>query len=81
VLDQWVILHDQPIILNRRQAGAAIEGALRHEQIDLHRVAVDTHGHTHFGMTLAKLVGFDLAPRLAGNSLLLSIRTHSGGLV
>jgi TnpA family transposase len=66
VLDQWVILHDQPIILNRRQAGAAIEGALRHEQIDLHRVAVDTHGHTHFGMTLAKLVGFDLAPRLAG---------------
>jgi TnpA family transposase len=66
VLDQWAILHDQPIILNRRQAGAAIEGALRHEQIDLHRVAVDTHGHTHFGMALAKLVGFDLAPRLAG---------------
>lgn len=23
-------------------------------------------GHTHFGMALANLVGFDLAPRLAG---------------
>ena len=29
VLDQWGILYDQPIVLNRRQAGAAIEGALR----------------------------------------------------
>ena len=66
VLDQWVILHDQAVVLNRRQAGAAIEGALRHEAVDLHRVAVDTHGHTHFGMALANLVGFDLAPRLAG---------------
>jgi TnpA family transposase len=66
VLDQWVILHDQAVVLNRRQAGAAIEGALRHESVDLHRVAVDTHGHTHFGMALANLVGFDLAPRLAG---------------
>jgi TnpA family transposase len=65
VLDQWAILHDQPIILNRRQAGAAIEGALRHEQIELERVAVDTHGFTHFAMALAKLVGFDLCPRLA----------------
>ena len=66
VLDQWVILHDQAVVLNRRQAGAAIEGALRHEAVDLHRVAVDTHGHTHFGMALANLVGFDLSPRLAG---------------
>ena len=30
------------------------------------RVAVDTHGFTHFAMALAKLVGFDLCPRLAG---------------
>lgn len=65
MLDQWAILHDQAVVLNRRQAGAAIEGALRHEAVDLHRLAVDTHGHTHFGMALAKLVGFDLAPRLA----------------
>ena len=66
VLDQWGILYDQPIVLNRRQAGAAIEGALRQRQVNqLERVAVDTHGFTHFAMTLAKLVGFDLCPRLA----------------
>ena len=66
VLDQWGILYDQPIILNRRQAGAAIEGALRQRQVNqLERVAVDTHGFTHFAMALAKLVGFDLCPRLA----------------
>src|SRR3546814_18973824 len=46
----------------------AIEGALRHEQVELTRLAVDTHGHTHFAMALAKLVGFDLCPRLAGLS-------------
>ncbi len=28
-------------------------------------MAVDTHGFTHFAMALAKLVGFDLCPRLA----------------
>ena len=49
VLDQWGILYYQPIVLNRRQAGAAIEGALRQRQVDqLERVAVDTHGFTHF---------------------------------
>ena len=57
-----------PVILNRRQAGPAIEGALRHEQVELTRLAVDTHGHTHFAMALARLVGFDLCPRLAGLS-------------
>jgi hypothetical protein len=52
--------------LNRRQAGPAIEGALRQQHVDrLERVAVDTHGFTHFAMALAKLVGFDLCPRLA----------------
>ncbi len=66
VLDQWGILYDQPIVLNRRQAGAAIEGALRQRQVgQLERVAVDTHGFTHFAMTLAKVAGFDLCPRLA----------------
>ena len=66
VLDQWGILYDQPIVLNRRQAGPAIEGALRQRQVDqLERVAVDTHGFTHFAMALAKIVGFDLCPRLA----------------
>jgi hypothetical protein len=33
VLDQWGILYDQPIVLNRRQAGAAIEGALRQQHV------------------------------------------------
>jgi TnpA family transposase len=67
VLDQWGILYDQPIVLNRRQAGAAIEGSLRQRQVArIERVAVDTHGFTHFGMALAKVVGFDLCPHLAG---------------
>src|SRR5271168_1296566 len=34
VLDQWGILYDQPIVLNRRQAGPAIEGALRQQHVD-----------------------------------------------
>jgi hypothetical protein len=42
VLDQWEIIYDQPIVLNHRQAGAAIEGALRQDLVDLERVAVDT---------------------------------------
>ena len=82
VLDQWGILYDQPIVLNRRQAGAAIEGALRQRQVDqLKRVAVDTHGFTHFAMTLAKVVQFDLCPRLAGLKSDGSIcrRAHSSG--
>ena len=66
VLDQWGIVYDQPILRNRRQAGAAIEGALRQRHVlELERVAVDTHGHAHFAMALAKLTGFDLCPRLA----------------
>lgn len=65
VMDQWGIIYNQPIILNRRQAGAAIEGALRQRIIDIDRVAVDTHGFTHFGMAFAKTLGFDLCPRLA----------------
>ena len=66
ILDQWSIFYDQPIVLNRRQAGAAIEGALRQTTVEkLERVAVDTHGFTHFAMTLSKFVGFDLCPHLA----------------
>jgi hypothetical protein len=30
VLDQHGIVYNQPIVLNERQAGAAIEGAIRH---------------------------------------------------
>jgi TnpA family transposase len=65
VLNQWGIVYDQPIVLNKCQAGAAIEGALRQRSGPLERVAVDTHGFTHAAMGLAKLVGLDLCPRLA----------------
>ena len=65
VLDQWGIAYDQPIILNRRQAGAAIEGVLMQRLMPISRLAVDTHGYTDVAMGLARLLGFDLCPRLA----------------
>ncbi len=71
--DQWTLIHDQPLVLNQRQAGAALEGALRHDGGSLEKVAVDTHGVTHFAMGLGKLLGFDICPRLdvwrIGNSM------------
>jgi Tn3 transposase DDE domain len=68
ILDQWPIIYDQAIVLNQRQAGAAIEGVLQQQIAALQRLAVDTHGFTHFAMGLAKVLGFDLYPRLAGFS-------------
>jgi TnpA family transposase len=65
VLDRGGIAYDHPIVLNKRQAGAAIEGALRQRMTSLRRVAVDTHGFTHVAMCIAKLIGLDLCPRLA----------------
>jgi TnpA family transposase len=65
VLDKWGIVYDQPIVLNKRQAGAAIEGAIRQSLFNVDRVAVDTHGYTDFAMAISKLLGFDLCPRLA----------------
>lgn len=68
VLDQHGIIYDQPIVLNERQAGPAIEGVVRYndsnERVRLSLLAVDTHGYTNPGMTIAKLPGFDLCPRL-----------------
>jgi TnpA family transposase len=64
VLDQWGIVYDQPLLLATRQAGAAIEGAVRQSITRLERLAVDTHGYTDFGMTIAKLLNLDLCPRL-----------------
>jgi TnpA family transposase len=37
---------------------------VRQEEFDIAQLAVDTHGHTDFAMALAKLLGFDLCPRL-----------------
>ena len=64
VLNQWGIVYDQPLLLSTRQAGAAIEGAARQSLTRLERLAVDTHGYTDFAMAVAKLMGFDLCPRL-----------------
>jgi len=64
VRDRWGIFHAQPIVLNERQAGAAIEGVVRQERIETSQLAVDTHGYTDFAMGLSRLLGFDLCPRL-----------------
>lgn len=37
---------------------------LRQERIETTQLAVDTHGYTDFAMALARLLGFDLCPRL-----------------
>ncbi len=66
VRDRWGIFYDQPILLNERQAGAAIEGVIRQGgSDDVAQLAVDTHGFTDFAMSLSRLLGFDLCPRLA----------------
>jgi len=64
VRDRWGIFYAQPFVLNERQAGVAIEGIVRQEQIETSQLAVDTHGYTDFAMALARLLGFDLCPRL-----------------
>jgi hypothetical protein len=46
VRDRWGISYAQPILLNERQAGAAIEGVIRDERHETSLLAVDTHGYT-----------------------------------
>ncbi len=66
--DRWGIVYDQPIVLNERQAGVAIEGIEQHnsaaDRVRISLLAVDTHGYTNPAMAIAKLLGFDLCPRL-----------------
>ena len=50
--------------LDERQSGEAIEGVVRQERIETSQLAVDTHGLTDFAIALARLLGFDLCPRL-----------------
>jgi len=68
VRDRWGIVYDQPIVLNERQAGVAIEGLEQHnsaaDRIRISLLAVDTHGYTNPAKAIAKLLGFDLCPRL-----------------
>src|SRR3984957_1724546 len=59
VLDQWGIFYDQPIVLNRRQAGAAIEGALRQRQVGRHLSALRST------RTASRIWGISLASHLA----------------
>jgi TnpA family transposase len=64
VRDRWGISYVQPIVLNERQAGAAIEGVVRDEALETTQLSVDTHGHADVAMALSRLLGFDLCPRL-----------------
>ena len=70
MLDSWALFHDQPIVINDRQAAPAVHGVEAHnctrreDQIRLSLLAVDTHGYTNAGMAIAKLLGFDLCVRL-----------------
>ena len=69
VLDRYGVIYDQPIVLNERQSGAAVEGVERHnhsgeDRVRLSLLAVDTHGYTNATMSIAKLLGFDLCPQL-----------------
>jgi hypothetical protein len=50
VRDRWGIFYVQPIVLNERQVGAAIEGVLRQEEIEIAQLAVDTHGRFWNGL-------------------------------
>jgi len=65
VLDQWGIIYEQPIVINQRQAGHAIEGLVRQMvSPNVKLLAMDTHGYTNFSMSIGKLIGTDLCPRL-----------------
>lgn len=69
VLGSYGVVYDQPIVHNERQGPAAVEGVEQYnlragESTPLSLLAVDTHGYTYVAMTVAKLLGFDLCPRL-----------------
>ncbi|MGE3345891.1 MAG: Tn3 family transposase [Ramlibacter sp.] len=69
-LDSYGLFYDQPVVLNDRQAAAAVHGVHAHnagggeDRIRLSLLAVDTHGYTNAAMAVAKLLGFDLCVRL-----------------
>jgi Tn3 transposase DDE domain len=61
VRDRWGISYAQPILLNERQAGAAIEGVIRDERLETSLLAVDTHGDTDVAMACRR--GIRARPR------------------
>jgi len=64
VSDRWPIIYHQPIVLGERQPGVAIEGVIRQTELNIDRLAVDTHGYTDVAMAFSHGLGFDLCPRL-----------------
>lgn len=64
VWDRRGIIYDMPLVIGDRQAGAALEGIIRQEEIHIERLAVDTHGYTDFSMGGAKILHRDICPRL-----------------
>lgn len=70
VLGSYGVFHDEAIVLNERQHSIAVHGVETYnasraeDEIKLSLLAVDTHGYTNVAMSVAKLLGFDLCPRL-----------------
>lgn len=69
VMGSYGVFYDQPVVLNERQAGPAVQGVEDYntnisDGIRLSLLAVDTHGYTNVAMAVAKLLGFDLCVRL-----------------
>src|SRR4051794_13475373 len=67
-LNSYGLFYDQPIVLNDRQAPAAVHGVEAHnagrrggDQVQLSLLAVDTHGYTNAAMAVAKLLGLTYA--------------------
>ena len=58
--------YGQPIVLDERQAGMAVEGVEQHnrakDQIRISTVAIDADGVTNVATAIAKLLGFDRCP-------------------
>lgn len=71
ILGSYPVIFDQPIVLMTRQDAPAVHGidaynSTSEDRIKVDLLAVDTHGYTYSGMSVAKLLKFDLCPQLAG---------------
>ena len=71
ILGSYPVIFDQPIVLMTRQDAPAVHGidaynSNSEDRIKVDLLAVDTHGYTYSGMSVAKLLRFDLCPQLAG---------------
>lgn len=70
ILGSYPVIFDQPIVLMTRQDAPAVHGievynTSSENRIKVDLLAVDTHGYTYSGMSVAKLLKFDLCPQLA----------------